>query len=433
MTGRLPAIGPDERRLLTTCARVELGDSRGAELDALLQRSLDWEAVVFYARLHSVGPLMYQHLRERDGIPRDARRQLLKQYQRTAYQNRIFAAEHAELVDGFDAAGVPVLVQKGLSVAELAYGDVASRPLIDLIYLVHSADASRAADVLQTRDYVAAQHNPRQSLYRWSCPQFLFRRTSDELELAVLVQPTLVSWPRFHRFDSERVWNEARRARVGGREVLVLSPVDLVLYLCLQADNHGFFNRAALPTVDPADLLFADWSNDRLVRFVDIRESIRLYEQEIDWELLVDRARSTMIGEAVHASLFLTNRLLGVAAPEQTIKTLQPEQGPRFRSWLLQGLIGNHGARSPQRLAGSVWSGVGPRRQIDLAYLLGLTELALPSPRTLFFGDPAPSTAELLGRYAHHTGHAVARASSGLLRASIDHAGARLGGGGGPG
>jgi Uncharacterised nucleotidyltransferase len=420
------ALGPDERRLLMTCARTELEDDESAELDTLLRRSLDWEAVVFFARLHSVGPLLHRHLREREDIPREARRELLKQYQRTAYQNRIFAREHAELVDTFVAADVPILVQKGLSIAELAYGNLASRPLIDLMYLVHPPDVVRVADALQTRGFTPTPHGPRQGLYRWSCPQFLFRRTSEDLALAVLVQPTLVSWPRFHRFDSERVWSEARPAWVGGREVLVLSPVDLVLYLCLQADNHGFFNRAAIATVDPGDLLFAEWSNDRLVRFVDIRESIRLYAGEIDWGLLAKRARHAMIAEAVHASLLLTNRLLGVTAPEEVIKTLEPAQRPRVRTWLLQALVGDQRVQPAQRLAASVWKGAGPRRQIDLAYLLGLAELALPNPRSMDSEDSSRSTGSRLGRYAQHTGHALARSSSGLLQASVGRARSRL-------
>ena len=417
-TTALPQIGPEERRLLLACARVALTEEEASNLVALLRRPLDWGAVLFFARLHSVTPLLHRHLRDRLDVPREVRRELLKDYQRAGYQNRLFAHEHARLVDGFNAAGVRFLVPKGLSVAELAYGSLTSRPLIDLVYAVHPSDLSRAAESMQAHGYVPRPVKPMQALYRWSAPQVLYRRRAKDLKVSTLIQPTLVTWPRLHRFDLDRVWSDLRRAQVGNREVLVLSPEDQLVYLCLQADNHGFLNRAAIGMIDPVDLLFAVWSNNRLVRFVDIRESIRFDRAAIDWGGVVDRAREAMLAEAVHASLLLSTQLVGSEVPPEVIESLRPAARPRVRSWLLDGLSSDQSPDAVRRLVRSRWEAMGPRRQLHLARLVGLAELAVPNPRTLAAARNSHGNGSLVIRYAQHTGGVLLRSAAGLLRAS---------------
>jgi hypothetical protein len=425
MRTALPPLGPDERRLLLTCARVALIENETFELAAVLQRPLDWSAVLFFARLHSVTPLLHRHLRDRDDVPREVRRELLMHYQRVGYQNRLFAREHARLVDAFQAADVRFLVPKGMSVVELLYGELASRPLLDLIYVVHPSDMRQATELLETQGYVPRPGRPIQALYRWSAPQFRYRRKAKDLSVLTLLQPTLVTWPRVHRFDSDRVWTDARWRRVGDREVLILSAADQLVYLCLQADNHGFLNRAAIGTVDPVDLLFATWSNNRLVRFVDIRESIRVDQGEIDWSEVIDRAREALLGDAVHAGLQLTNQLLGPSAPSEVIEALRPTARPRMRSWLLEGVAGNRFANPAQGFVGSAWEAAGPRQQ-DLARLVGLAEMAVPAPKVLAAADDVEGNGSLVVRYAQHTGRVLLRSGSGLLRASLDRVRARV-------
>jgi hypothetical protein len=426
MSVALPRLGPDELRLLLMCARVALTEEEASNLTPLLRRLLDWDAVLFFARLHSITPLLHRHLRDRSEVPREVRRELLKHYQRTGYQNQLFAREHARLVDRFNAAGVRTLVPKGLSVVELAYGSLASRPLIDLLYLVPASDISRVAELLQEDGYRPPRIRPGVAVYHWSAPQFMFRKRTKDLFIRVLIQPTLVTWPRMHRFDPDRVWSGARRATVGGREVLILSPVDQLIYLCLQADNHGFFNRAGVGRVDPADLLFAEWSNNRLVRFVDIRETIHLDAAVIDWALVVERSRQTMLAEAVHASLLLTNQLVGPAAPPEVIESLRPTARPRMRSWLVDELSGDRSTDPIRRLVRSGWEAVGARRQLDLAHLVGLAGLAMPNPRTLAAARDSHANGSLILPYVRHTGGVLLHSAEELLRASIERARARL-------
>jgi Uncharacterised nucleotidyltransferase len=155
---RVPTLGQDERRLLLRCARIELGTEREAEVTELLRAPLDWDAILFFARLHSVGSLLHRHVKRLGDpalVPDRARRGLLALYQRADYRNRMFARENTRLVEAMGTAGIPVIVQKGLPLAELVYGSLALRPLIDLIFMVPRGELMATGELLVSQGYSA--------------------------------------------------------------------------------------------------------------------------------------------------------------------------------------------------------------------------------------------------------------------------------------
>jgi hypothetical protein len=422
----LPELGPSERSLLLRCARVELGPRDEAALGELVREPLDWGAIVFYARLHSIAPLVHLHLKQLDGdlVPERARGELLALAHRAAYQNRIFARESAALVADFDAADVPVIVPKGVSMAELVYADVDLRPLIDLLFLVAPHRLAAGCGVMLSRGYSAMRVRPPHAAYQWLCPQRWFRR-EDESRMFVLLKAHLVDTPpRRHRFTPELLWPEARLAPVAGQRYLTLGPTDQVLYLCIQGDSHGHFNRAALGTIDPVDLLLAEWSNNRLVRFVDIREAIHHHREELDWDRLVARARSCGIDDAAYSSLVMTNALLGPTAPAEVIAALSSRPPPRLRRALLGAIAESPTKPPPQGVVASAWDRMGQRRQKELFRLIGLLEVAFPGLRALRAENPSRSALALLGMAASQAAKTVSRSVSMFIQASLGRRGA---------
>ena len=172
-----PPLGPLERRLLLNSARTELDPSRLAETELLLEGSLEWKAVLFHARLHSVASLLYAHLARLDrweALPEYVRPHLLGLYHRSAYQNRIFASENSRLLEGFAAKGIQAIVPKGISLVERDYGDLALRPLIDLVFLMPEDQVQAATRVLRRRGYWRRKIRPVEATWRWCCPQRAF-------------------------------------------------------------------------------------------------------------------------------------------------------------------------------------------------------------------------------------------------------------------
>lgn len=425
---RAPRLGPRERQLLLACSRIESDTDGVARTEELLMGELDWDAVVWHARLHSVAPMVHRQL-QRNGhyerLPRQARRALLRLSHRAAYQNRHFAGENRALVEGLRAHGIEVIIPKGLSLLEPVYRSLGNRPLIDLIFLLPRGQDEAAAAILRERGYARRSEHLVHTLYRWYCPQ-LTLKAFHEISVAVILFSSLISWPRVHRLENEDLWSRAEQARVVGADTWVLSPIDLVIYLCIQADNHGYLNSVAMGRTQPAELLFAEWSNNRLIRFTDLYETIRRHEGRVDWDLLVKRAREGGVREPVHTSLALAQGLLGPALPPAVLRDLGPSCRHRMRGWLFDAVSGGREQAPPpgplKRVAGHAWVGLGHRRQIRFAPLLALFEFALPSLDALGCRYRGRSRAALVGIYPLHVLGVGGRMALALLKLSASKA-----------
>lgn len=427
MTAVTPALGRNERRLLLACARLELDAASEAAAVDLMQKPLDWDALVFFARVHSVGPLVHRHLSRLDGdlLPDRARRRLLSLSHRTAFQNRIFSEENAALVAAFEAAGLPVIIPKGIPIGERVYGDLKLRPLIDLLFLVPPGRLHDGLKLMLDRGYAARRVRAPHAAYEWMCPLREFRR-EDASQLSVLLKRELIATPpRRHRFTAERFWQGARPAAPAGPNYLILSPVNQILYLALQCDLHGYFNQAALGRLDPAELVFAKWSNNRLVRFVDLREVIRHHRDELDWDDLIARARACRIEDAVHSGLTLASDLLGDTAPPEVAASMSRRPPFRLARVLLRANArGPAASSSVDRAAAAAWERLGPRRQKELFTLVGLISVAFPGLRTLRAENPSSSLPGVLAIALRQAVATVARSVSMFLRTAAGRHGA---------
>jgi len=416
----LSQLGGAERQLLATCARVQLEAAHRAKLETLLQEQLDWQQIVQHARLHSVAPLLYRHLRRApaEKIPDAARVGLLQLFHRAAYQNRLYEEENGALLEAFDQASIPTLVPKGISIAEGIYGDLSLRPLIDLMFLVPAEKVTDVKRVLAGRGYIGDRPRPIHGLYRWSCPQLIYK-THGAMHFAALVVWNLVNWPRLHRFDTGAVWLRARRATVSRYPSLVLCPEDLVLYLCQMADNHGHFNRVATDEIGPSDLLFTDWTNNRLVRFTDLHEAIRYHARELRWDLLVQRAKDSDLDGAAYASLRLAAEILGSEVDDSVLEELRPA-GPRssLRRRIFDSLVVSENAEPRHERGGQIglwWRAKRPYTQILLGRLIGWAEISFPNREALhrYYGPTSHLTGLL--RYVVHASRSLVRSPTSYL------------------
>jgi hypothetical protein len=421
----LPTLGPGERQFLLSGARLEPSADELTRFRQLAESPLDWEAIVAHAHLHSIAPLIHRNLARIPGhreIPPPARRSLLKLFHRTGFQNRHYATENARLLADLNEAGLAVLIPKGISLVEHVYQGLSLRPLIDLMFLIKFEQVEPVDAFMRDRGYALKPHRPGDGLFRWSCPQRVYRVVRD-IEVHVLLVWNLVTWPRLHLWDPEPIWQRARTVEVSGREALVLSPEDLVLYLCLQADNHGFFNRVLFQRACPEDLLFADWSNNRIIRFTDIYETVRHFERRLDWDAVIATARASELVEALHASLWLTNALIGPTVSTEILAELRDQLRSRggVRKWVATGLSRANGP-DPVGLAGRIgrfWCRLRPLQQLRLARLIGWLEVTFPGGRDLRFRYDLDSEVGVTRIYIAHGARALARSAASLTSAYL--------------
>lgn len=381
MIEKIPKLGTDEQQLILNCARLELDSLLFRQTEEILQKPIAWDAVVFYAKLHSVASLLYRNLKlfnYLDQIPREARRTLLRLSHRTEYQNRLLSNALHDLLKLFSDADIPVIVLKGISLVEIIYGHFSLRPLIDLNLLVPKEKLESAKRLLLRNGYTIQPQDPAQGRL---FPQLHLEKRRD-FEVHILLQWHIVNWPRIHAFDLPRIWREVQSIRLSGCDTLIPSPVDLVLYLCFQPDKHCFLNFPAIQTKDPVQFIFTEWTNNRLIRFVDIYEVIRHYRNVLDQTLLIERARTSGIQESVYTSLNWITKLIGEVVEPWVLEALHPPSPRRIRKWLVEAL--NHqpsdhvSAKSTKTLFRAWWLKREKLSQLHMIQLLNLLEFTFP-------------------------------------------------------
>ncbi len=405
MSTRLPYLGPDERQLILNCARLELDDQLRHQNKEILKKRLAWDTVLFFAWSHSVAPLLCRHLKQLDGsnrIPQEVRMKLLQLYHRVGFRNRRYSRALQEVLDAFGEAGIPVTIVKGMSLVEVIYGSLSLRPLIDLNILIPEEERDRAKDLLLRKEYVIRNVNPAQGRL---FSQFHLCQWKD-FKVDILLQWHVVNWPRIHAVDLHRFWDEARPARLSGRDTLIPSPVDLILYLCLLPDKHGFVNVPALDMEDPADFIFTEWTENRLIRFTDIHEVIRHYQGGFHWDVLIERAKTTGVEGSVYASLCWVTKLFGQTIEPRVLEDLRPPTSRRLRKRLYHALSGssNHSASHPAAndMVGVWWMKRRKLTQRRLIELLELLEFTFPRRHELRVLYRLPPEKGVWGIYLFH-------------------------------
>jgi hypothetical protein len=131
--------------------------------------------------------------------------------------------------------------------------------------------------------------------------------------------------------DMDGQWNRSRTAILGGVEVSVLCPEDLLLHLCLHASKHLF--------------------DIGLKPFCDISATIRHYGGEIDWNQVRIHSRQAGTANSVYLALELASELLGVPVPEDLLKSIKSSDFDNRFFAMAKGRIFATGHRSVDGLS----------------------------------------------------------------------------------
>src|SRR5512143_2916905 len=119
-------------------------------------RSTDWEAIWTKARDHCIAPYLHQRWSDSgilQTLPRHFVDRLACARARNSERNGRLTAALQEIHRSLEAEGLPILVSKGLPVAQEFYGDLGLRVLYDLDLIVQARHRSRAAGVLEGLGY----------------------------------------------------------------------------------------------------------------------------------------------------------------------------------------------------------------------------------------------------------------------------------------
>src|SRR2546426_2252135 len=287
---------PEFDLLLACCAC----DEKVERVQNALWGELEWERRARLADHHGVLPQVYSVMAQAEGASSAELSSLRQMYERSVHQALWLTREMLRIIECFDGHGIRALAYKGPALAEILYGNVASRQFADLDILVSPDDLPKVRACLAELGYEASLKLPprEERAYIAAGYELVFdlgeHRNLLEIQWRIL--------PRFYAvgFDIERLFDRAIAVDLCGRAVRTLSPGGLMLVLCVHASKHA-------------------WTQLSWIR--EIGELSK--SQLLDWVAILNEAERLGICRILAVSLALANNLFGAEIPEAVQRDAQ--------------------------------------------------------------------------------------------------------------
>lgn len=290
--------------LLLACLRQTgdgaVGAARLPPLDGIDLRHLPLEA-----DHHGVGPLLHRLFADAPEIPEAARAELRQLYDRQWQVHLRTLSTIDAIAPTLDDLGVRWVTFKGPMLVEHAYRGAEVRSYVDLDVLVDRRRVGEVLDALLSSGSRMRDRNWRMisADMRGEVTVIMPNGSSVDLHWHLFNEPQVRAG---FSLSVDDLLDRARRLPLNGAPVPTLDPEDTLLVLCIHTTLSG---------------------GHRLVWYKDLERVAAT--DDIDWDVLVDRARAWGIGLVAAVALDRAVGLLGMDVPVGVLDRLAPAWGWR--------------------------------------------------------------------------------------------------------
>ena len=210
-----------------------------------------------------------------------------------------------------NAAGIPVILLKGAALIETVYQRAALRPMSDLDLLVRREDVARVVETLGSLGFSPDRYERRDGALSDFENEIMLSKTKPPGGLVEIHWSLLDSPHHQARIAMDWFWQTARECEVGQARAGVLSPEALLLHLCA----HGWLQHHGA---------------SRLLWLHDVAEVLARYHEQIDWGVVIDRARQYDMVLALRETLMTMVRDWGACIPDDAlleVRDMEPSHG----------------------------------------------------------------------------------------------------------
>jgi Uncharacterised nucleotidyltransferase len=221
-----------------------------------------------------------------------------------ALQNLFLEGELRNVLHAFNEVSIPLMLFKGPTLAYTVYPQPQMRTYHDIDGLVHREDITRAHELLLSMGYTFYEEFRGNALDKNRTGyNYTLKRPDSWLEVQIELHRAPHTGEIATVFDVEAMWQKAQPITVLGERVLTMDPIDHLLYLCWHYRFHGF---------------------SRLIWLYDLVVMVRSFEEDFDWQRLVQAARHQRLATTLYYCLSWCRALFEVAVPQGVFRQLRP-------------------------------------------------------------------------------------------------------------
>jgi hypothetical protein len=283
------------RSLILACARSEISAATEAYIAELIEAGVDW--AMFYQQIqrHQIVPLVFLTLKRLAPatMPTMVRRAMAMQTHTIATYNQKLTQHLSEILQRLAEQGIPAIPYKGPALSSLVYGSINLRQFKDLDLWVEPAQMAGAKAVLRSQTYQEIGDLGYESEFH-----------HPTLGIAIDLHRSL--FPPHFAYAESFASLSARLIPIAALDQPLPSfgPEDLLLFLSLQVGKDCCCGRL------------------RLGQFCDVAELLRRHP-ELDWGLLLERARRVGGMRGLAIVLYLAQQWLDAPVPVAVLQRLQ--------------------------------------------------------------------------------------------------------------
>lgn len=253
-----------------------------------------WKELIRLFDIHGIGPLVYNYLNHvsmLQNLPPEACQWLKTSYQKNGARNFVLYSNLNVILSEFNRAQIPVIVLKGAYLAEAFYDDISLRQMSDIDILIRLQDMDSACDVMQRLGY---NHDKNKIPFTrdHSCHLPSFRKPGA---FTVDIHWSIDSPQTPFQVDVRELWERMRPVVLSGVPCHVLCAEDLLLHLCIH--------------------LYSNCFKVGLRHFYDIRVLFDRYGNQLDLNVLKQRAKKWGMNRPFYLGLYLSDRFFNIDIP----------------------------------------------------------------------------------------------------------------------
>ncbi len=294
---------PELCRLLVDCLKK---DGPGIEAERLSGLSPEHcHDFLSLSTTQRVRPLLWHRLRQKgldEVVPIKMAKELREASRLNTLHNLRLYGELRLLLSALKSEGIPLILLKGIFLAEAVYGNMGLREMNDIDVLARPTDLTRIAEILRVMGYAPLQPICADVTLK---TQHHLPRMVKNGHAALEIHWNLTYPGETYSLDPGGLWEYAAPAHIAGCDALTLSPEDLLLHLCLHTSYQHQFAFGLRPSCD-------------------IAETIARFGSTIDWQSVTERAASRGWQRGVYLALRLAGELAGADIPADILERLRP-------------------------------------------------------------------------------------------------------------
>ena len=228
-----------EGRLLVLCARTAVSEFARVEIADLACDGINWDLVWQMSKVHGVALLVYRNLAAicPATIPSAIHEAYRRHNQATTLMNNVLAKELVALLDALAAKGVTAIPFKGISLAQVAYGDLSMRQCGEIDLIVEQGAVSQARKVLWSHGYQPVSADSDAETESREFHQVFLKRNGM---VTVNLQCGLTRHHTRFRLDRSALWGRLKPIGLPMKSVMGLCPEDLLILLCVHGTTHAW-------------------------------------------------------------------------------------------------------------------------------------------------------------------------------------------------